>query len=308
MSGPRDLALRGLYLGTASWTDPTLVESGRFYPSKDMTAEERLRFYAERFPLVEVDSTYYAPPSERLAGLWVTRTPADFVFDVKAFRLLTQHPTPPSSLWKDLRDEVPTELVTKRHLYVRDLPSELVDEAFARFASALTPLRSAGKLGVILFQLPPYLYPTRASFRYLAEVATRLEGFTVAVEFRNGRWLDEEHRDVTFEFLAEHRLVYVAVDEPQGFRSSVPPVVEVTNRGIAVVRFHGRNAETWEAKGISAAERFRYEYRPEELAEWVPRIRRLREDADRVHLVFNNCYADYGVRAALLFAELLAST
>ncbi len=305
MTEPRDLARRGLYVGTAYWTDPTLVESGSFYPSPDMTPEERLRFYAERFPLVEVDSTYYAPPSERLAGLWVTRTPADFVFDVKAFRLLTQHPTPPSSLWKDLRALVPDELVGKRNLYARDLPTELVDEAFARFASALMPLHSAGKLGTILFQFPPYVYPTRASYRYLADAAARLAEFTVAVEFRNGRWMDDEHRGVTLEFLAEHRLVYVAVDEPQGFRSSVPPVAVVTNPAVAEVRFHGRNAETWEAKGISAAERFRYDYRREELAEWVPKIHRLAEGAERVHLVFNNCYADYGIRSARLLADLL---
>lgn len=305
MTEPRQLVPQGLYLGTASWTDPTLVASDAFYPSPHMTAEERLRFYAERFPLVEVDSTYYAPPSERLAGLWVTRTPADFVFDVKAFRLLTQHPTPPSSLWKDLRDQVPDELAAKRNLYARDLPSELLDEAFARFVSALMPLHSAGKLGTILFQLPPYVYPTRASFRYLADASERLGEFTVAVEFRNGRWMDDEHRDATLAFLAEHGLVYVAVDEPQGFRSSVPPVTAVTNPTVAEVRFHGRNAETWEARGISAAERFRYDYRPDELEEWVPKVRELAGAAEKVHLVFNNCYADYGIRSARLLADLL---
>ncbi len=301
----RSLAGRGVSIGTCSWTDPTLVRSDAFYPAREMSAEERLGFYAERFPIVEVDSTYYAPPSERVAGLWVERTPADFTFDIKAFRLLTQHPTPLGSLWKDLRGEVPAELQAKKNLYMRDLPRSLQAEAVDRFARALLPLHSAGKLGVVLFQLPPYVYPNRGSFGYLRWVAEHLDEYQLAVEFRNGRWLDDQHHDETLDFLERHRLAYVCVDEPQGFRSSVPPVAAVTAR-VAEVRFHGRNAETWEARGITAAERFRYDYTDEELAEWVPRVATLAESADRVHVLMNNCYADYGIRSATAFARLLA--
>lgn len=300
----RALAGEGVFLGTCSWTDPTLTAGTAFYPDTRMKAEERLAFYAGHFPIVEVDATYYAPPADRVAGLWVERTPPDFTFDVKAFRLLTQHPTPPASLWKDFRGELGEELREKRNLYVRDLPRELQAEAFARFAEALMPLHSAGKLGVVLFQLPPYVYPTRGSFGYLAWAAEQLAGYTLAVEFRNGRWLDEEHRAATLDFLARHGLVYVCVDEPQGFRSSVPPVAEATAR-IAEVRFHGRNVENWERKGIDAAERFRYDYPAAELAEWVPRVQALRARAERVHVLMNNCYADYGIRSARTLADLL---
>ena len=292
-------------IGTCSWTDPTLVKSDVFYPAEKMTAEERLVFYAARFSIVEVDATYYAPPSEKTSGLWVERTPDDFVFDVKAFRLLTQHPTSPASLWKEFREGLPAEIAEKRNIYMRDLPRELQAQAVQMFRDGLMPLHSAGKLGVVLFQLPPFVYPTRGSFGYLKWVAEHLEDFQLSVEFRNGRWLDEEHMDETLNFLERHKLAYVCVDEPQGFKSSVPPVVAVT-APVAEVRFHGRNAENWEKKGITAAERFRYDYSKEELKEWVPRVKSLAEQSDSVHALMNNCYADYGIRSADLLADLLA--
>lgn len=298
------LAGRGIRLGTCSWTDPTLIEAETFYPKVKMTAEERLSFYAEQFPIVEVDSTYYAPPSEKVAGLWVERTPPGFVFDVKAFRLLTQHPTPPSSLWKDFRAALPEELAAKKNVYMRDLARDLQEDAVERFRQALMPVHSAGKLGVVLFQMPPFVYPTRGSFGYLSWAAHLLEDFQLAVEFRNGRFLDDAHQQETLDFLEKRNLVYVCVDEPQGFASSVPPVVAATGP-LGEVRFHGRNTDTWEAKGISAAERFRYDYSKAELAEWVPRVTLLAKQTDTVHLLMNNCYSDYGVRSARLLADLL---
>jgi uncharacterized protein YecE (DUF72 family) len=295
-----ELAERGIYIGTCSWTDPTLIEAGTFYPSRDMSAAERLAYYSARFPIVEVDATYYSPPSERVAGLWVERTPPGFVFDVKAFRLLTFHPTPPRSLWKDVRERIDPG----KNVYLDHLPSDLRSEALDRFWSALGPLYSAGKLGVILFQFPPWVVPSRRVYRYLEWLRERLPEADLAVEFRNRRWMDRP--ETVFSFLSEHQFVYVCVDEPQGFESSVPPVAEATWR-IAEVRFHGRNAENWERKGIGPAERFRWDYSTEELAEWIPRIRRLTEKAERVHLLMNNCYADYGIRSARLLADLLAS-
>ncbi|MGH9167508.1 MAG: DUF72 domain-containing protein [Acidimicrobiia bacterium] len=305
MSEALKLAERGVYVGTCGWTDPTLIEAGTFYPPEVADdAEERLRFYADRFPIVEVDSTYYSPPSERTAGLWVERTPKDFVFDVKAFRLLTSHPTPPRALWKDLRAELPGEAADKRNLYLDDLPEVLRGEAFDRFASALMPLHSSGKLGLILFQFPHWFLPGRKSFDHLTGVAERLADYEVSVEFRQQLWMDEDHRDTTLDFLSRLNLVYVGVDEPQGFSSSLPPVAALTGpRG--AVRFHGRNAETWEKKGITAAERFAYDYRPEELAEWVPKIGGLQESGRPVHVLMNNCYSDYAVRNGATLAGLL---
>ncbi|MFQ5968330.1 MAG: DUF72 domain-containing protein [Acidimicrobiia bacterium] len=301
------LRKEGVLIGLCSWTGRTLVEAGTFYPAERMSAEERLRFYAAEFPIVEVDSTYYAPPSEKVAGAWVERTPRDFTFDIKAFRLLTQHPTPPRSLWKDLREGLPNEVTDKKNLYGRDLPAGALGEAFERFNSALMPLHSAGKLGTVLFQFPPYFYPSPVSRRYLDEVAQRVPEYDVAVEFRQERWMDEDHRERSLALLSELGLNYVSVDGPQGFRSSMPAVAASTG-SVAEVRFHGRNADTWEARGITAEERFQYDYSREELSEWVPRIRALQEDGGPVHVLMNNCYADYGVRSARLMADLLAES
>ena len=283
--------------GTCSWADKSLVDCGRFYPPKLKTPEERLRYYAEQFPLVEVDSTYYGLPSERNSALWVERTPAEFTFDVKGFRLMTQHPTPPSALPKDLRESLPKALAEKKNLYPRDLPARVVDEVWQRFESALLPLDSAGKLGVVVLQFPPWFLPGAESRDHLLEAKQRLPQYRLAVEFRNGRWLSEHNAGRTIEFLREHKLAFVCVDEPQGFESSVPPVAEATS-DVALVRFHGRNTSTWAARGISAAERFDWLYSEGELREWLPRIAKLAKETREVHLLMNNCREDKAVVGA----------
>jgi len=296
-----------ILVGTCSWTDATLIESGAFYPPAASTPAERLRFYAENFPIVEVDSTYYGLPSERNAALWVERTPAEFTFDLKAYALFTHHPTQVRSLPKDVREALDAKARQKTNVYYRDLPPALRDEMWQRFASVLLPLDSAGKLGVVLFQFPPWFMPGSESTDYILEVKEeRLPQYTVAVEFRNNRWLSETNRQRTLRFLAENRLPFVCVDEPQGFRSSVPPVAEATASD-ALVRFHGRNAEMWERKGITASERFRYLYSQDELEEWVSPIQRLAEQAERVHVLMNNCYQDFAVRNARQMVKLLGA-
>jgi uncharacterized protein YecE (DUF72 family) len=301
----RRLAEDGVYIGITAWTEPSLVEFGEFYPPTATTAEERLRFYASRYPITQVDSTFYHPPAERTAATWAARSPPGFVFDVKAFRLLTQHPTPPSELWRDLREALPAEQASKRSVYARDLPRELVAEVLRRFAAALEPLRASGRLGEVLFQFPRYVYPSRGSFGYLKWVAGELPGLRVSVEFRQRRWMDDEHREGTLDFLARHHLAYVCVDEPQGFPSSVPPVAAAT-ADVAEVRFHGRNAGAWERRGGPPVERYAYDYRPRELAEWVPKIESLHEGGRPVHLLMNNVYRGYAVRSAQRLARLLA--
>ena len=156
-----------LKIGTASWTDKSLLDCGAYYPENCTTAEARLRFCSAEFPLVEVDSTYYGLPSERNSGLWVDRTPADFTFNIKAFRLFTTHQTPPRALPVEVRDELPPELADKRNVYYRDVPAPLRDSLWEMFESALQPLKGTGKLGVIVLQFPPWFMPQRSSFRHL---------------------------------------------------------------------------------------------------------------------------------------------
>jgi uncharacterized protein YecE (DUF72 family) len=291
-------------VGTSSWTDPTLVRDTHFYPKGAGSAEQRLRYYASIFPVVEVDSTFYAPPSEAVARAWVERTPADFRMEVKAFGLMTGHPVRRESLWTDIREAIVPEHAEKKNVYATHLDPEALDEAWFRFGDALAPLQAAGKLGAVVFQWPPWFTAKRANREVLEDLPHRLPGLRIAVEFRHGSWLAGDDRERTLELLSRVGLAYVVVDEPQGFKTSVPPVVACTS-DLAIVRFHGHNDENWQRKGISAAERFRYLYRQEELQEWVAPIRELDAQAPETHALMNNCYQDYGVRNAYDLGRLL---
>lgn len=283
-----------ILVGITSWTEPTLIESGRFYPTLARSAEARLKYYASQFTIVEVDSTYYAMPNERTSGLWVVRTPDKFVFDVKAFRLFTHHQTPPIALPKDIREALPPELKEKKNIYYRDISHEIRKELWNRFARALLPLDSAGKLGVVLFQFPPWFVPGDKEREHIAYCQEMLPQYRLAIEVRHGSWTNEKNLERTLSFLRERNLAYVCCDEPQGFKSSVPFLAEVTC-DIGIVRLHGRNRETWEKQGITTAQRFNYLYSQDELKELVPRVRDLASKTRQLHVLFNNCYGDKAV-------------
>lgn len=294
---------KNIFIGTASWTDKTLIESGRFYPKEANNAEARLRFYAENFPIVEVDSTYYYPPSDQAVDAWVNRTPDEFTFHIKAWSLLTKHPTRPNSLAPDLR-ETATERKGK-FLYASHLPDETMDEVWRRFAASLMPLHSTGKLGVIHFQYPEWFMPGTESRNYIVECQERLHNYRIAVEFRNSLWFEERKLERTLEFLRGHDIPVTSVDMPQGFRSSMPPVAATTAKDLAYVRFHGRNTEQWDKPQEIATPRFAYKYTQEELAPWVPKLKELASQAKEVHVLMNNCYQDYAVQNARDLGELL---
>ena len=293
-----------ILVGTCSWTDPTLIACGRFYPPGVRSAEDRLRFYAQQFPLVEVDSTYYAPPSERNSALWAARTPEAFVFDVKAYALLTGHPARVDRLPAWLRDTLPARSLTKKNAYRKDIGEEAVEQLWEGHRRALAPLANAGKLGAVLFQFPPWFARSAENAAYLLDIPRRLPGLPSAVEFRGGGWLRDEAAAETLRLLEDAGLAYVSVDEPQGFRSSTPPVAAAT-APLAIVRLHGRNASTWDARTAVASDRFNYLYGDAELLEWTPRVRELARQAQAVHVLFNNNYEDQGVRNARRMAQLL---
>ncbi len=292
-------------IGTASWTDPTMTAPGVFYPRGSDSAEERLAYYAETFPIVEIDATYYALPSPRVAEAWAARTPPDFVFDAKAHALMTGQPTEAKRLPKDIRNALPPELAARPRLYARDLPPELRNEVWNAYLAGLQPLRASGQLGSVLLQYPRWFFPTSESRDLILEAKQRLGDVRCAVELRSETWFNDKNRERTLHFLADNAIPFVMVDGPQGLRSSVPPIVAVTSPELALVRFHGRRAETWEASGIPVVERFRYLYTDEELAEWVPRIREAAEDAREMHILMNNCYANYGSTNARELASML---
>jgi uncharacterized protein YecE (DUF72 family) len=282
-------------VGTASWTDKTLLASG-WYPKDADSPERRLEYYASQFPLVEVDSTYYTPPNERNAQLWAERTSSGFTFNIKAFSLLTQHPTRVSALYKDLRPETESA-----NVYLKDLEESVVEQVWERFLGALEPLADAGRLGCLLFQFPPWFGIARRNKHYILECKRRCEPYRMCVEFRNASWMSEENRAETMDFLTTYAVPYTVVDMPQGYRSSVPPIVEAT-ADLAVVRFHG-HSEKWQSKDIY--ERFGYLYSEDELRGWAPKVEQLAEKASEVHVLLNNCYRDYAQRNARQLADML---
>ncbi len=283
-----------ILVGITAWTEPTLIKSGRFYPPSAKTAEARLQYYASQFPIVEVDSSYYALPSENNSELWVERTPDKFVFDIKTFRLFTQHPTSSIALPRDIKEALPDSLKAKKNFYYRDLPPDIIHELWSRFERALLPLDSAGKLGVVLFQFPQWFYQGDEQREYIISCQRRLPQYRIAVEFRHNSWLNEKNRERTLTYLRDNNLPFVCVDEPQGFKSSVPAVAEATS-DISVVRFHGRNTDTWEKQGITTAARFNYLYSEGELNDWTPKLRELATNTRQLHALFNNCYEDKAV-------------
>jgi len=286
-------------VGTASWTDRTLIASG-WYPPQADTPEKRLRYYARQFPLVEVDATYYALPAAATAQAWAARTPAAVTFNVKAFSLLTHHPTPVAALPKDLRPAA--EKTGKDRIYLKDLDPAVTGHVWERFLSALDPLRAERKLGAILLQFPPWFPISKARKDYIVACAERAAPDRVCIEFRNRTWMTPANQDETLGFLGAHQLPYVCVDMPQGHRDSIPPVLAATTPGLAVVRMHGHSAK-WDSKDIH--ERFGYRYTDAELAEWAAKVHTLARDARQTHVLFNNCYRNYAQVNAQQLAALL---
>ena len=269
-------------VGTCSFADEALTSV--WYPRGIRTGAERLRYYAERFDTVEIDSTFYALPTAERAASWAERTPPGFLFHIKAFAVMTRHPVRAEQLPPDLRAQA--QLDERGRV---DRPSrELRAAVFERFHDALEPLRETGKLGGILMQFPPYVVPKEASYEYLDWAQTQLGGDEMLTEFRHRSWLDDEHRDDVLRFLEERGQSLVVVDAPRtGGKNVLPTVVAVTGP-TAYVRMHGRNAGTWNVRGGSAAERFDYLYSDQELAEWVEPLRELAGSASRLFVFFNN--------------------
>jgi uncharacterized protein YecE (DUF72 family) len=269
-------------IGTCSWADEAL--SKHWYPA-GVPAGERLAYYAEHFDTVEVDSTYYRLPAEPMVERWAERTPEGFVMHIKAFGLMTRHPVKLEALPPDLRDEAP---IDERGRV--DRPSrEFRGEVFRRFLEALEPLRSAGKLGGILFQFPSYVVYKDRSLDYLQWARKQVGQDEMLVEFRHSSWFDDEHRADTLRFLEELGAANVIVDAPriEGAKNVAPTVLALTSP-TAYVRLHGRNASTWNKRGGSAAERFDYLYSDDELREWVGPMRELAEKAEQAYAFFNN--------------------
>jgi uncharacterized protein YecE (DUF72 family) len=285
-------------IGTCSWADDAL--SKHWYPP-GLPAKARLAYYAERFSTVEVDSTYYRVPTPEMVQGWADRTPDGFVMHVKAFGLMTRHPVKLEQLPPDLRDGMPVDGRGR----VDRPPRELRAAVFGDFLRALDPLRAAGKLGGILFQLPPYVVWKPSSLDYLEWANDRLGDDVMLAEFRHRSWYAEDVRAEVLRWLEERGIAYVTVDAPKVDAKNVPETVVAATAPLAYVRYHGRNAATWNKRGGGAAERFDHAYSEDELAEWVEPLRELAAASEEAYAFFNNNNQTNGVAQAPAGAELL---
>jgi uncharacterized protein YecE (DUF72 family) len=286
--------------GTTSWADRSLVSSGSFYPRRSMTARARLAFYADRFPLAEVATTYRFPPTPEVAAQWVERTPPGFTFDIRAWSLLTGAPTLPDSLWPDLQDEVRDRARDLRRLYSAHLSPDALEQCWLRFEHALRPLYAARKLGAVILQYPSWFTPRPEAWAELAALPGRLPDYRLAVELRSPKWFEGDACEGTLEWLEGCGLSVVCVDGPSGGVRATPGIAAAT-ADVAIVRFVGRReveSESWTAP---------YRYRNHELAEWVPRLIGLAGSVPEVHVLMDNCWGSDAVDNALQLAELLGA-
>ena len=289
--------------GNCSWLEKTLVKSGEFYPAEVSSAEERLRYYSENFDVVEVDSSYYAIPSLKTVSLWAERTPPDFLFHLKAYGPLTGHGADLRSMPVELRDLLPAKDLNENRIYLKD--RKALDEAFRLFKTALLPLAEANKLGIIVFQFPPYFIYKKENLDHMLFCKEKMEGFQVGIEFRHGSWLEEKRRKEIFGFLQKNDLIYITADEPQyGSNATVPFVPEVTS-DTAYLRFHGRNKENWLKRKIGTSERYNYQNSEKELRSFVRAIEKLGKKAKTVHVMFNNCHKGFSIRNSLEMKKML---
>lgn len=289
-------------VGTCSWTEKTLIQSGEFYPQNVTSAEGRLRYYASHFDTVEVDSVYYAIPDQKTAWLWDVRTPAGFTFHIKAYGALTGHAIDPKTLPKDLQMQ---SMISpgKRSIYVKD--ETLLGLMASRVRDALEPLYRSGKVGLMVFQYPPWFtYGTR-NMDYILKCKEWMNRLPIAVEFRHGSWLVPRRRRDVLRFLDENGVNYVSADEPQyGDLSTIPFVPAVTGN-TAYFRLHGRNAENWLKKGVETSLRYAYSYSEKELGEFVPCIEEAAARSETTYVMLNNCHRGFAVQNAARMKELL---
>jgi uncharacterized protein YecE (DUF72 family) len=279
-----------IVVGTSSWSDPGFVR--HWYP-QGMAPRDRLPFYAERFEVVELNSSFYAIPAESTVEGWDRATPDGFLFDVKLHRLLSHHAAQPKDLPKDLREDVETN---ERGRVLPD--PALVDEVVRRTAEAMRPLRRTGKLSSYLLQLTPAFDPRRNELDELLPVISGLAPVPVAVEFRRRSWASPNRLEHVVEWLSAHDAALVCVDSPPGDHVPIfPPVDAVTDERLAYMRCHGRNTEGY-LHGRTVAERFDYDYPEEELREIAGRARALADEAESVHVMFNNNARELAPKAA----------
>jgi uncharacterized protein YecE (DUF72 family) len=289
--------------GSCSWTEKSLIGSGEFYPKDIKSAEERLRYYADQFSTVEVDSSYYAIPDKGNAALWAERTPDYFIFHVKAFGALTGHGIDPKALPKDIASVLPASERDKRNVYIKS--QGILQIVGERFVESLSPLREKNKLGMIVFQYPPWFTYKTGTLDYLLTCKELMDGLDLAVEFRHGSWLTAQRAGAVLDFLRKNGITYIAADEPQYGTLATIPFFPAVTTDTAYFRFHGRNRGNWLKRGLETSLRYDYFYSDDELKEFAEPVIEAAQKATRVYAMFNNCHGAFAIRNARRMEEML---
>ncbi|MGC8926855.1 MAG: DUF72 domain-containing protein [Myxococcota bacterium] len=290
-----------IYIGSCSWADKSLIESGNFYPEFAKDSESRLKYYSSVFNCVEVDSSFYAIPSEKNSQLWVERTPADFIFNVKAFGAMTGHSISVKSLPADLRKSI--SIKAGDRLFINE--KAILFEIFNLFKKAIEPIKVAGKLGIVVFQYPPWFQNSERSKTNILFAKEKMDGFPIGVEFRNRSWLDESGRADTLKFLRDNGITYIISDAPQVVSEKTVQYYVDNTSDIAYFRFHGRNTENWLKRGVDASLRYDYEYCEDELKGFADDINLIKGRVKKLFAMFNNHRGSQAVRNALSLKRIL---
>jgi uncharacterized protein YecE (DUF72 family) len=295
----------GIRVGICSWTDRTLLKSG-FYPASASNPAGRLAYYASRFNVVEIDSTYYALADSLSAFRWIGGTPAEFLFGLKSYGIFTFHRVKFGSLPQWLKAELgggPPDALVSRN----DLSHKQRVRLYEEFLRPIEILRSSGKLAYLLFQFPPGWVFSAEALSYIRRIREMSGPMPLALEVRNKSWLDGGNREKFLDTLRDQNIAYVAVDEP-ALSWTVPRDWPVTAEWGTVARFHGRNVAGWRNPKATVHERFDYAYKREELAEWTGKISELFsrfESWQEIFVMLNNCVSDKAARSAWLLMEML---
>lgn len=291
-------------VGTCSWTEKTLISGGEFYPKETKTAEARLKYYASHFDTVEVDATYYAIPDIRNVMLWAQRTPENFIFHIKAYGAMTGHGIDPQTLPRDIFNQLSEKDRSGKQIYIKD--DYFFNLITKRFADNLYPLKNADKLGVIVFQFPPWFQYQSQNLDYILKCRELMNSLPVAVEFRHGSWLTPGRVDSVLHFLRKNQLTHITADEPQYESLATIPFLPDVTTDIAYFRFHGRNKRNWLKKGIETSLRYDYSYPDDELREFISPILSVIKRAKTTYAMFNNCHGGSAVKNALRLREFLS--
>ncbi|KGX87907.1 DUF72 domain-containing protein [Pontibacillus litoralis] len=265
-------------IGVTGWGDHASLYPDRINP------QDKLAEYAAHFPVVEVDSSFYAIQSERNFAKWVKQTPEEFSFVIKAFQKMTGH----------TRDK---------------MTKDEVMQMFHAYIQSIQPVLEAGKLNAILFQFPPWFDVRKENVQKLKVIRQLMGDLPLALEFRNRTWFEDPYKEQTLQFMKDNQWIHTICDEPQAGEGSVPAIIEPTSEKQTLIRFHGRNTFGWNKNGREDWEwrkhRFLYRYNEEELREWKRSIEKLKEETKHITVLFNNNSGGDAAPNAKMLMEML---